>query len=209
MSQYVLPPLPYDYAALEPHISRRIVQLHHDAHHAAYVKNANAALEKLEAARKAGDFSAIPALERSLAFNLSGHVLHSIYWRNLTPNGGGEPTGALKEQIEKDFGSFASFRKQLTEAAATCMGSGWGALVWEPIAGRLLVTQVYDHQSNLANGSVPIMVLDAWEHAWYLQYENRKAEYFEAVWNVWNWADVTERLAGAKKVGINLADAAG
>jgi Fe-Mn family superoxide dismutase len=198
MTRYRLPDLPYDYGALEPHIDGRIMELHHDKHHAGYVKKANAVLDEIAEARDRDALSTLPALERKLAFNLSGHILHSIFWSNLTPDGGGEPGGDLGNAIQQDFGSFVGFRKQMIETAATVMGSGWAALVWEPLAGRLLTTQVYDHQSNLAQGSVPIMVIDAWEHAYYLQYENRKEAFFEAIWNVWNWDDIAERLEAAR-----------
>jgi len=195
MTKYVLPDLDYDYGALEPHISARIMQLHHDKHHRTYVDGANHALESLEEARDGGDFSHIAALEQQLAFNLSGHVLHSLFWRNLTPDGGGEqPTGPLAGAIERDFGSFDRFRKQLTQSAATCMGSGWGALVWDPVGARLLTLQIHDHDSHTAQASIPLMVLDAWEHAYYLQYQNEKARYFEAVWNLWNWKEIAARF---------------
>lgn len=207
MSHYVLPALPWDPAALEPHISGRIIRVHHDGHHAAYVQNANTTMERLRDARTRQDFTALPALERSLAFNLSGHILHSIYWRNLIPNGGGEPVGDLADAITRDFGGFAAFRRQMTEAAASVMGSGWSALVWEPLGGRLLVTQIYDHQSNLSQSGVPLMVLDAWEHAYYLQYENRKAEYLDAIWNLWNWKDISQRFNSARSLGVLLPDA--
>lgn len=199
MPTYTLPELPYAVGALEPHLSARIVELHHGKHHAAYVAGANTALEKLEEARSKGDFAAIAALERALAFNVSGHVLHSIFWTNLAPKAGGKPDGALAQAIDKDFGSFDAFKKQLTAAASTIMGSGWAALVWEPLAKKLLVTQIYDHQGNVANGSAPLLVLDAWEHAFYLQYENRKVDFFEAVWNLWNWPDVARRFAEATR----------
>jgi len=207
MTDYKLPELQYDYAALEPHISGRIMELHHDKHHANYVKGANEALERLGEARQKEDFTRLGALEKSLAFNLSGHVLHSLFWQNLSPKGGGEPTGELAEQIRKDFGGFPSFKRQLTEAASTIMGSGWGAVVWEPLAGRLLTTQIYDHQSNLAQAGVPILVLDAWEHAYYLQYENKKTDFFTAVWSVWNWRDVAERYAAVRSLDVALEGA--
>lgn len=206
---YKLPELSYDYGALAPHISGQIVELHHSKHHAAYVNNANAALQKLADARGKGDFSVVPALERALAFNLSGHVLHALYWNNMTPKGGDKPTGELAAAIDDSFGSFDAFRGHMTEASATTMGSGWGVLAWEPIAKKLLVTQVYDHQSNLANGAVPLYVIDAWEHAFYLQYQNRKAEYCKAVWNVANWADVSKRFAAARTLDLGLPGAAG
>ena len=197
MATYTLPELPYDFGALEPHLSARILELHHGKHHAAYVKGANTTLEKLEEARAKSDFAAIPALERALAFNVSGHVLHSLFWTNLAPKAGGRPDGALLAAIDRDFGGFDAFKRQLTEAASTIMGSGWAALVWEPLAKRLLVSQIYDHQSNVAQGSAPLLVLDAWEHAFYLQYENRKTDFFEAVWNLWNWSDVSKKFQAA------------
>ena len=204
MPQYALPDLPYDYGALEPHVSGKIMELHHDKHHAAYVKNANAALERLEDARKREDFTGVAAFERALAFNLSGHVLHSIFWQNLRPHGGGQPRGALASAINRDLGGFETFRRQMSEVAASIMGSGWSALVWEPIGARLLITQIYDHQSNLAQSGVPLLVIDAWEHAYYLQYQNRKEEFFKAIWNLWNWQDVESRFDAATKLNLRL-----
>jgi Fe-Mn family superoxide dismutase len=126
----------------------------------------------------------------------------------MMPKGGGHPNGELSEAIDRDFGGFDKFKKQMIEVSATIMGSGWGALVWEPLGQRLLTTQIYDHQSNLYQGGVPLMVIDAWEHAYYLQYENRKAEFFEAVWNVWNWADIEERYRAAQKLDIEIPGSA-
>jgi Fe-Mn family superoxide dismutase len=204
MPQYVLPGLPYDYAALEPHISARIMELHHDKHHKTYVDGANEALEQLEEARAGGDFSRIAAIEKALAFNVSGHVLHSLFWNNLSPDGGGEPQGELATAVKRDFGSFDKFEKQMTQAAATNMGSGWAALVWDPISSRLLTAQIHDHQSETLLGSVPLMVIDAWEHAYYLQYQNEKAKFFDAIWNVWNWNDIARRFAEAQKATLVL-----
>jgi Fe-Mn family superoxide dismutase len=200
---YSLPELPYDYAALEPHISGQIIELHHDKHHAAYVAGANTTLDKLAAARDADDFGAIVGLEKTLAFNVSGHVLHSIYWTNLAPDGGGEPEGELADAIANDFGSFKAFKAQLTQSTATVQGSGWGVLAWDPLGQRLLVEQVYDHQGNVGQGAVPLLVIDIWEHAFYLQYKNVKADYISAVWNLVNWVDVSSRLTAAK--GLVLA----
>jgi Fe-Mn family superoxide dismutase len=207
MTKYALPELPYAHNALEPHVKKEILELHHGKHHAAYVTNANVALDKLEEARTKGDFAAIPALERALAFNVAGHVMHSIFWKNLKPNGGGQPGGALAEQINKDFGSFDNMKKQLNAASSTVFGSGWGAVVWEPVLGKLITTQIYDHQSNFTVGGTPVLVFDAWEHAWYLQYQNRKAEFFDALWNVINWDDVAARVEEAKKHNLALPGA--
>src|ERR1700741_1630177 len=134
MSEYSLPDLAYDYGALEPQISGKIMELHHSKHHAGYVQGANTTLEKLDEAREKEDFTRVAAIEKALAFNLSGHVLHSLFWQNLSPKGGDRPAGELKEAIQNDFGSFEKFKKQMTEVAGTIMGSGWAALVWEPIA---------------------------------------------------------------------------
>lgn len=207
MPTYTLPDLRYDYSALEPHVSGRIMQLHHDKHHAGYVKGANTALDRLAEARDKGQFEDIGALERALAFNLSGHVLHSAFWQNMAPKAGGRPEGELASAITEDFGSFEILQKQVNAVAATIMGSGWAALVWEPLGKKLLVTQIYDHQSNLAQAGTPLLVLDAWEHAFYLQYENRKTEFFDAVWNVWNWEDVAERFHTARRSDVALVGA--
>jgi len=201
---YTLPELSYSYDALEPHISGRMLELHHRKHHATYVENANAVIEKLKEARSQDDFTKLGALEKALAFNLSGHVLHSIFWKNLSPKGGGAPSGDLAVAIERDFSSFEKFRHQLTEVASTTMGSGWAAVVWEPLSKRLLTTQVYDHQSNVNQAGVPLMVIDAWEHAYYLQYQNRKKEFFEAVWHLWNWRDIGERLMAVQRLAIPI-----
>ena len=196
---YTLPDLPYDYAALEPHLSGEILQLHHDKHHAAYVTGANTALEKLEAARAAGDFSSINKLEKDLAFHLGGHLNHSMFWKNMSPNGGGEPDGELGAAIDEFFGNYGAFTKQFTEVANGIQGSGWSVLVWDTLGRRLNINQVYDHQSNLPAGQLALLQLDMWEHAFYLQYKNVKADYVEAFWNVVNWHDVAERFANAAK----------
>ena len=187
MQPYELPELTYDYAALEPHYSARTLELHHGKHHSAYVKGVNEALDKLGAARASGDLGAIVGLEKTLAFNLSGHVLHSLFWLNLAPDGGGNPEGELGSAIDEFFGSVDAFRNQLSEAAITVQGSGWGALSWD-------IEQIYDHQGNTGQSGVPLFVVDAWEHAYYLQYQNRRADYVKAIWNIVNWADVAARF---------------
>jgi Fe-Mn family superoxide dismutase len=201
---YELPELPYEYDALEPHVSREALELHHSAHHAAYVKGANETLGKLQDARKKRDFEHIGQLEKNLAFNVAGHVLHSLLWKNMTPGGGSPPAGEIAAALTKDFGSFAACKEQLTAAAAGVQGSGWGALSWEPLGQRLLVEQVYDHQGNTGNSTVPILVVDMWEHAYYLQYRNKKASWLEAYWQVVNWTDVAERLTKVRKTDIGL-----
>ncbi len=202
MAAYVLPDLPYDPGALEPHYSGEIIELHHGKHHAAYVAGANTTLDKLAEAREKEEYGAILGLEKTLAFNISGHVLHSIFRRNLSPDGGDKPDGALGSAIDEHFGSFDAFRAQMTQASTTVQGSGWGVLAWEPLGKRLVVEQVYDHQGNIGNGSVPLLVFDVWEHAFYLQYKNVKADFIGALWNIVNWSDVAERFTAARGLSI-------
>jgi Fe-Mn family superoxide dismutase len=198
MVNYALPDLPYDYSALEPSISGQIMELHHDKHHAAYVAGANTTLDRLVNARESDSYSDIVGLEKTLAFNISGHVLHSIFWKNLSPDGGGKPDGALRAAVEENFGSFDGFKAQLTQATSSVQGSGWGALAWEPLGGRLIIEQIYDHQSSVSNGALPLLVFDAWEHAYYLQYKNVRADFVTALWDVVNWDDVAKRLEAAR-----------
>ncbi len=199
---YSLPDLDYDYSALEPHYSGEMLDLHHNKHHAAYVSGLNTTLAELDDARSGDDFGAITGLEKKLAFNLSGHVLHTLFWKNLTPDGGGKPSGDLAAAIDEYFGSFERFRRQLTQAAVTVQGSGWGALAWEPLGGRLYVAQIYDHQDNIGQSSGPLLVVDAWEHAYYLQYRNARADYVQAVWNIVNWDDVAARFDQARQTSL-------
>ncbi|XCB29966.1 superoxide dismutase [Arcanobacterium hippocoleae] len=198
MTIYTLPELEYDFAALEPHISGKIMELHHDKHHQAYVTGANTALENLAAAREAGDFSKINQFEKDLAFNLGGHTNHSIFWKNLSPDGGGEPEGEIAAAIDAAFGSFADFQKQFTAAAAGIQGSGWAVLAYDTISHGLRTFQLYDQQQGVPVATVPLFMLDMWEHAFYLDYLNVKADYVKAIWNIVNWQDVNERLENAK-----------
>lgn len=198
MAEYTLPDLPYDYAALEPHISGRIMELHHDKHHATYVAGLNTALEKLAAARESGDFGAVAGLEKNLAFNLGGHVNHSVFWENLSPDGGDKPTGELAAAIDEYFGSFDKFQAHFAGNATAIQGSGWSILAWDSIGEKLVIVQLYDQQGNLALGLVPIVVLDMWEHAFYLDYVNVKADYVKAWWNIVNWADAAARFDRAR-----------
>ena len=198
MAEYVLPDLPYDYGALEPHISGQIMELHHDKHHQAYVTGANSALEQLAEARHAGQLGTVNLLEKNLAFNLAGHVNHSVFWPNMSPDGGGKPDGDLAAAIDEYFGSFDGFRAHFTAAALGIQGSGWAILAWDSLGQRLIIEQLYDHQGNLVAGSVPLLLLDMWEHAFYLQYRNVKADYVKAWWSVASWADVTRRFITAR-----------
>lgn len=203
MDVYTLPDLTYDPAALEPHLSAEIVSLHHDKHHATYVKAANTALDDLRAAREAEQWSSLPGIERALAFNLGGHVLHSIYWTNLSPDGGGEPDGELAAAIDDAFGSFASFKQLLTQTTVGVQGSGWGALSWDPLANRLQVQQIGTHHEHHLPGATPLLVIDAWEHAYYLQYKNVRPDYVTAMWNVIAWDDVAQRFESARSAALS------
>jgi len=204
MAKYTLPDLPYDYAALEPHISGKIMQLHHDKHHAAYVAGANTALEKLAEARESGDLGGVNKLEKDLAFNLGGHVNHSIFWTNLSPNGGGQPEGELAAAIDEFFGGFDKFQAHFAAAAAGIQGSGWAVLSWDPIGEQLIIQQLFDQQGNTAQGTIPLFQLDMWEHAFYLDYLNVKADYIKAVWNIANWENVQSRFDAAREKTAGL-----
>lgn len=204
MPSYTLPDLPYDFGALEPHLSASILELHHGKHHASYVKGANQTLEKLHEARAKEDFAHINQLEKNLAFHVSGHVLHSLLWRNMTPDGSRNPAGDLERALVETFGSVEACTKQMNAAAESVQGSGWAALAWEPLARRLVIQQVYDHQGNVGNGSLPLLVIDMWEHAYYLQYENRKADWLAGFWNVVNWDDVARRFAKVRSTDLDL-----
>ncbi len=195
MQQYTLPDLAYDYGALEPYYSGEMLELHHDKHHAAYVAGVNATLATIEEARHEGNYGSIVGLERTLAFNLSGHTLHSILWANLSPDGGDKPEGDLAAAIDDNFGSFDAFRSHMTHATVAVQGSGWGALD----VGTARRTP--DHRADLRppskrrQGAEPLLVIDAWEHAYYLQYRNDRAQYVDTIWNIVNWSDVADRFA--------------
>lgn len=197
MPVYSLPDMPYDYAALEPAITGEILELHHAKHHAAYVAGANLTLERLEEAREKQQFADLVGMEKTLAFNLSGHVLHTMFWQNLSPDGGDRPDGDLGTAIDEHFGSFDALRAQLTSATTLVQGSGWGVLAWEPLGRRLVVEQIYDHHGNVCVAGTPLLVFDAWEHAYYLQYRNVRPDYVTKLWNLVNWADVQRRFAQA------------
>lgn len=198
MGQYVLPDLDYDYGDLEPAIIGEINELHHGKHHAAYVKGANDTIEQIAEARDKEAFGSIVGLETTLAFHLAGHALHQVWWKNLSPHGGDKPVGELAAAIDEHFGSFDKFRGQLNAAASSIQGSGWGILAWEPIARKLITLQLKDHHSNLSIAVTPLLAFDIWEHAYYLQYRNLKADYISALWNVVNWEDVSARFEAAR-----------
>jgi len=204
---YEVPPLPYDYAALEPTIDAETMHLHHDKHHQAYVTNANAAIEKHpELGKKSADdllrdLNAIPEdVRTALRNNAGGHSNHSMFWAIMAPGGkggGGAPSGALADQIKADFGDFEAFKKLFNETTAKQFGSGWGWLVWQ--GGKLKVITTPNQDSPLSQGLYPILGNDVWEHAYYLKYQNRRPEYLAAWWNVVNWSEVAKRFEHAKK----------
>ncbi len=191
---YVLPDLPYATNALEPTISSRIMELHHGTHHAAYVKGANELTEKLSALPVGDDPS---ALNRSLAFNLSGHRLHSLFWTSMSPQGGGEPDGPLADAVTACFGDAKTLIDRMTMTISKLAGSGWAALSWDELGQRLVVSQIHDHQHDHAAGLTPLLVIDGWEHAYYLQYEAAKAKWAAAFWDVVDWKSAGARLAAA------------
>ncbi|MCA8968293.1 MAG: superoxide dismutase [Planctomycetes bacterium] len=195
---YTLPDLPYSKDALDSYLSSEILELHHDKHHAGYVSGANAALEALAEARSKGDFKAVKAHSRALAFHGSGHVLHTLYWNSMSPNGGGDPTGELKTELEKSFGSIDGFRGHFKAATAQAEASGWGILAYEPLADRCVVLAAEVHQQMGVQGSIPLLVCDVWEHAYYLRYQNRRPDYVNGFFDVIHWDYAAKRLAAAK-----------
>jgi superoxide dismutase, Fe-Mn family len=201
---YRLSPLPYGYADLEPHIDAQTMKLHHDVHHAGYVKGANAALRDLEQIRKTGEeaVTRVRAATDALSFNLSGHILHEIFWTSMRKEGGGDPPAGMQvaKLIARDFGSMDGFRANLAAAAAQVQGSGWGVLVYEPVAQRLLILQAEKHQNTSVWGAVPLLALDVWEHAYYLKYQNKRTDFIKAFMQVINWESVELRLAAAVKL---------
>ena len=200
MADYTLPDLGYDYGALDPHIAGAIMELHHSKHHAAYVAGANTALEQLADARETGNFGPVAGVERALAFNLGGHINHSIFWTNMSPDGGDKPVGELAAAIDDNFGSFDKFAAHFTANAMSIFGSGWSILAWDTLGKKLVIVQLYDQQGNVPVTLVPLLMLDMWEHAFYLQYKNVKADYVKAWWNVIDWANVGARFDASQNV---------
>ncbi len=194
MTRYMLPELRFAYDALEPHYDAATVELHHQKHHQSYVDGLNKAVAGLADARQNGDFSAVKHLERELAFHGNGHALHSLFWEVLTPDGGGRPDGNLGSAIDNEFGSFDAFNAQFRAATAAVEGSGWGMLAVSPSKGALTVAQIEKHQNQMLAGWEPILVVDVWEHAYYLKYQNRRAEFIDAVMDhLVDWEAVRER----------------
>jgi len=198
---YVLPKLSYDYKDLAPHMSEEQLRIHHSKHHQAYVTGANTILQKLDNTRKENTDIDMKATLKELSFNIGGHLLHSLFWGNLAPagKGGGIPSGALGDALAKEFGSFERFKKEFTQAAASVEGSGWAALTLCRQTNRLIIMQIEKHNTNVYPMFRILMVLDVFEHAYYLDYKNERAKFIEAFWNIVNWNEVNKRLEEARK----------
>lgn len=195
-----LPPLPYAYDALEPYINQEIMRLHHDEHHQSYVDGLNKAEKELYKAKQKKEDNLIKHWLREQAFHGSGHNLHTIFWFNMTPESGKKPVGEIAKRITKDFGSWGAFKDIFTKAAASVEGVGWAILAWNPRSGRLVLQTFEKHQLFQIADIIPLLVLDMWEHAYYLQYKTNKNEYIDNWWNVVNWDDVNKRYMEGKKV---------
>lgn len=206
VGEHTLPPLPYAYDALEPYISKEIMKLHHDIHHQSYVTGLNKAEKKLEQLRRESnqDQSLLKHWLREQAFHGSGHFLHTMFWFNMTPRGEGKPKGELLRQIERDFGSFRAFKKQFSEAALSVEGVGWAIVVWELRSGRLAIQTAEKHQMFALWDVVPLLALDVWEHAYYLQYQTKRQDYVNNWWNIVNWSNVQERYDKVKDIKWTL-----
>ena len=193
---YVLPKLAYGYQDLEPNISEEQLRIHHQKHHQSYVNGANAIFEKLEKARKDDLEIDIKSTLKTLSFNIGGHILHSLFWNNLaqTNKGGGKAGGALGDAIVDEFGSFEKFKKEFTQSAISVEGSGWAALTFHKQTNRLIVMQIEKHNTNIYPMFGILMVLDVWEHAYYLDYKNERAKFVDAFWNIVNWDEVSKRF---------------
>ena len=194
---YHLPELPYPENALEPWYDAETVRIHHNLHHKGYVDGLNKAVSKLNEARESGDFGLVKHWEREIAFHGSGFILHNLFWTNMTPQGGGNPFGPIAQHIELDFGSFEKFKSMFSAAAVAVEASGWVVLVWNPFLRKLEIVQVEKHQHLSVWGSFPLLVLDVWEHAYYLKYQNRRAEWVNNWWNLVNWKDVNDHYTFA------------
>lgn len=200
IGEHRLPPLPYSYNALLPYIDEEIMRLHHAEHHKSYVDGLNKAEKEMEKARQTGNFDLIKHWEREAAFHGAGHYLHTIFWNVMSPKGGGNPRGALSDQIDVDFGSFDNFKEHFSEAAKNVEAVGWAILVWAPRARRLEILQAEKHQNLSQWDVIPILPLDVWEHAYYLQYKNKRDLYVDNWWNVVNWDHANERFLLAQQI---------
>ena len=198
LTEHTLPELPYAYDALEPYIDAKTMELHHSKHHNAYVTGLNKAEAELAKARAANDFALVQHWSRQAAFHGGGHYLHSMFWQVMAPagkGGGGEPSGPLADKIVEDFGSFEAFKAHFNAAANAVEGSGWALLHYRPEDKRLVILQAENQHKFSPWGSVPIMGIDVWEHAYYLNYQNKRADYVNAWWNIVNWEQVAKNYA--------------
>lgn len=208
VKSFTLPKLPYEYNALAPYISEDQLKLHHDKHHQAYVNGANKLLASIDEAMKTGtqldywiSFGYVKALAKELSFNVGGHMLHTAFWENMAPagkGGGGQPSGAIADVINKEFGSFDTFKKMFSATATSTEGSGWAALAMHPCIGRPIIVQIEKHNVNVIPNFQILMALDVWEHAYYVDYKNDRAKFVEAFWNVVNWDKVNKNLSLVK-----------
>lgn len=199
--QYQLPPLPYDFNALEPVISAEIMTLHYTKHHQGYVTNLNKALEQFAEAKQKNDLASMAALLSAIKFNGGGHINHSIFWTNLSPknkDGGAPPEGALAQAINQEFGSLQTLIDQLSVLSTGVQGSGWGWLGFDKAHNRLVLSTCDNQDPLVTKGLVPLLGIDVWEHSYYLQYKNVRADYVKAIWSVVNWKNVAERFENAK-----------
>lgn len=199
-SQFELPPLPYAYDALEPHIDAQTMKIHHDLHHKGYTDGLNKALATLATQRDGGDFAGVGPASRALAFHAGGYFNHIVFWNNMAPadkGGGGKPGGKLAADINRDFGGYEKFTAHFSAAAAAVEGNGWGVLAYHPALKRLMIFSMMNQQMQIPAGSIPLLMCDVWEHAYYLKYQNRRADYIKAWWNVVNWKNISERYYAA------------
>lgn len=200
-TEYTLPPLPYAYDALEPYLDAQTLKLHHDLHHKGYVDGANAAMKALQEARSSGDFKLVDYWSKKLAFHASGHLLHSQFWTNMAPAGkGGTPSKELTAAIGSFFGDVDKMKAQMSAAAKSVEGSGWGIMGYNPFDQSLVILQSENHEKKTIWSVIPLLVVDVWEHAYYLKYQNRRAEFVTAWWNVVSWDDVSKRFAKARQL---------
>ena len=202
---HALPPLPYGYGALEPVLGRETLEIHHDRHHKAYVDGLNRAELALQSARRAGKYDQIAGLQRALAFNGGGHILHSVYWTIMAPpDKGGAPQAQTSALLDECFGTLDAFMSQFAAAATSVDGSGWCVFAYQPAFHSGVILQCEKHENLAQWGGIPLLVCDVWEHAYYLQYQNRRGDYIGAWWRLVNWLEVERRLLLAQRGGLPL-----
>lgn len=199
-NEFILNPLPYDYNALEPHMDAETLHLHHDFHHAGYVKGLNKDYAKIKEALDKKDLDTVDYWIKKSSFHGSGHILHTIFWTNLSAKGGGEPKGELMKYIDKQYGGFDRFKQLLSTAAINVDGSGWGIVAYQPFTDQVIVFQCENHEKLTQWGAIPLLIIDVWEHAYYLKYKNKRADFVNAIFNIIDWDNVAMRLDYALKL---------